>query len=171
MATTTSTPPYGSMGRAAKFRRSACPRRRRSRMAAYRLRPTTCSRSNAMARRGVASRSCGDLATVMKFASCGERYFVARVERSETRESTRAIPGFRYAPPGLRHSHIPQRREQREAEQRESTEDEAERKHPKTAAPRFLDRRRLGNRGCDHRVLALDHAAGDVIGDGLDDGG
>ena len=66
---------------------------------------------------------------------------------------------------------IPQAREQRKAEQRQRAEDESEHEHPKAAAAR------LGRHGCrrgrrrrrHQRMLALDHAAGDVIGDGLDD--
>src|ERR1700710_1816271 len=91
------------------------------------------------------------------------------MERSEIREH---CPELRCASPGLRtESHIPQRCEQREAEQRQRAEDESERESPESAAALFFDRLWLRrNWGCDQRVLALDHAARDIVGDGIDDG-
>src|ERR1700738_2804572 len=64
---------------------------------------------------------------------------------------------------------IPQGREQRQAEQRERPGDEAYRENPEPAAARLLDGERLRPWRCDQRVFALDHAAGDVGGDGVDD--
>ena len=66
-------------------------------------------------------------------------------------------------------SHISQRREQREAEQRQRAEDESEREGPETAAARLLGNNRLRHRSRDQRVFALHHAARDIVGDGVDD--
>jgi len=64
---------------------------------------------------------------------------------------------------------IPQCRKQRDAEQRGGAEQEAEHEHPETAATRLLFGDRLDDRSSHHRVLAFDHAARDIVGDGVDD--
>src|SRR5215468_2490118 len=63
-----------------------------------------------------------------------------------------------------------QARVQRDAEKRGGPEDEAEQEGPDARAARlFRLLRRLGLGPHDHRVLALDHAAGDVIRHRIDD--
>ena len=49
--------------------------------------------------------------------------------------------------------------------------EEAEHEDPEAAAARLFDDDRLGDGRRHQRVLALDHAAGDVVGDGIDDDG
>src|SRR5258708_7819886 len=66
---------------------------------------------------------------------------------------------------------VAQGREQSDAEQGERAEHEAEREGPEPAAARLFDHDRRWRRRCDQRVLALDHAAGDIIGDGVDERG
>ena len=56
-------------------------------------------------------------------------------------------------------SETPQACEQREAEQRQRTDDKSEREGPEPAAPRRLRGSGFGHRGRDQRVFALDHAA------------
>ena len=68
-------------------------------------------------------------------------------------------------------SEIAQTRKQRKAEQRGGADDEAEHENPEPAAALFFDDDRLRLRRCDQRVLALDHAARDIVGDGVDDNG
>src|SRR4029077_10682782 len=61
---------------------------------------------------------------------------------------------------------------QREAKQRDRAEDEAEREGPKGAAPaRLFFHARRNSRRCHQRMLARDHASGDIVGDRLDDEG
>src|SRR6185437_4063480 len=65
-----------------------------------------------------------------------------------------------------------QTRQQREAEQHRSAKQEAQNENPEAAAPSprpLFDSLRLGRLRRRQRVLALDHAAGDIIGDGIDD--
>src|ERR1700686_2759540 len=68
-------------------------------------------------------------------------------------------------------SEIAQTRKQRQAEQRDRAEDEAEREGPEPAAARFFDHDRLGYQGRSQRMFTLDHAARDIVGDGVDDNG
>src|ERR1700704_1530544 len=60
-----------------------------------------------------------------------------------------------------------QRREQRETEQREGADNEAERESPESAAARSISCDKRCPRG-NQRMFALDHAARDIVGDGLD---
>src|SRR5229473_7499878 len=101
---------------------------------------------------------------------------VARMERSEIRGFSGAdrCPGFRFAHPGYgippERLNAPQGREQREGEQRDRADHEAEREDPEAMAAWLLEHDRLRRRR-HQRVLALDHAAGDIIGDGVEDRG
>src|SRR6202165_151259 len=86
------------------------------------------------------------------------------------------IPGSRFARPGMTMRgcgmtvlHIPQGREQRQAEQRDHADDEPKREGPEPAATGLLDHDRLRPRCCAERVSALDHAARDMIGDAIAD--
>src|ERR1700676_3412229 len=63
----------------------------------------------------------------------------------------------------------PQTRKQCQAEQRDRAEDEAECEGPEPAAARFLGHDWRGHRGGNQRMFALDHAARDIVGDGVDD--
>ena len=65
---------------------------------------------------------------------------------------------------------ILQRRKQRQREQSGGTKDEAERERPEAAAV-LCRRDRLRPFDWGERLLALDHAAGDIIGDRRDDCG
>src|SRR3954471_986663 len=75
--------------------------------------------------------------------------------------------------PAPANSEILQACVQREPEQRQRTQHEAEGEDAETAAARLVFHDRLGRRGrrCHHRVFALDHAARDIAGDGIDDDG
>jgi hypothetical protein len=66
---------------------------------------------------------------------------------------------------------VPQGRKEREAEQRDRAGEEAKQEGPEAAAALLLDDHRFRRRRGHQRMLALDHAAGDVVGDGIDDGG
>src|SRR5439155_1692368 len=66
-------------------------------------------------------------------------------------------------------SRVPQDRKHGDAEQRNGAEEEAEHERPEARPARRLRYRRFRLGGDHHGVLALDHAARDIVGNGLDD--
>src|SRR5438477_10934679 len=115
---------------------------------------TICSRSSATARRGGSNRPFEPSTIRCRSVNC-RRNDCCRDAHSDY-HSTTALQ-------------VPQARKQRQPEQRQRPGEEAEHEDPEPAAAWLLDDGGLRRWGGDQRMFAFDHAARDVIGDGLDD--